>query len=171
MSDLDVMYRIMILYMLNRVEYPLTNIQIVDFAANKNIADYFSIQLAISGLVSSGMISAEHTHNDTRYHILEDGRRTLSLLDDNITDGLKATIDEYFRENDFELKKQTSVYADYMRATGGGYLVRCQVKNIEKSVIDLNLTVPTKEQAEAICANWMDAHTDVYAAIMDNLIK
>ena len=31
MADLHTMYRVMILYMLNQVEYPLTNTQITNF--------------------------------------------------------------------------------------------------------------------------------------------
>lgn len=31
MTELDTMYRIMILYMLNKLEYPLTNTQITNF--------------------------------------------------------------------------------------------------------------------------------------------
>ena len=37
MIELDTMYRVMILYMLNLVEYPLTNTQITNFVLEKNI--------------------------------------------------------------------------------------------------------------------------------------
>ncbi len=171
MTDLAPMYRVMILHMLSLVEGPVTNNQIVNYALDNDIADYFSVQLAISDLLSSGFIYAESAHNDTRYRLTDDGRRTLELLDDNLSDELKENIGSYVKENKYELRQQTSVYADYMRASGGGYLVRCQIKNIEKPVIDLTMTVSTREQARAICANWANAHGDVYASIMDSLLK
>ena len=37
MADLHTMYRVMILYMLNQVEYPLTNTQITNLFWKKNI--------------------------------------------------------------------------------------------------------------------------------------
>ena len=38
-------------------------------------------------------------------------------------------------------------------------------------MIDLTLTVKTKEQAEAICGNWSTSTDDVYAYLMDILMK
>lgn len=38
-------------------------------------------------------------------------------------------------------------------------------------MIDLTLTVHTKEQAEAICANWKDQTSEVYAYLMELLLK
>ena len=44
MSDLHTMYRVMILYMLNQVEYPLTNTQITNFILEKEYTNYFKVQ-------------------------------------------------------------------------------------------------------------------------------
>ncbi|MCD8299884.1 MAG: DUF4364 family protein [Clostridiales bacterium] len=171
MAELDARYRVMVLHILSRVDGPVTNNQLVNYVLDNNVTNYFSVQLAISDLLSSGFITAEHTHNDTRYHLTEEGRHTYELLGDKVNTWLREDIDSYFKEHKYELKQQTSVYADYMKAVGGGYLVRCQVKNNEKPVIDLNLTVPTREQAQAVCANWDKGHVEVYAAIMDALLK
>ena len=43
MADLHTMYRVMILYMLNQVEYPLTNTQITNFILEKEYTNYFSM--------------------------------------------------------------------------------------------------------------------------------
>ena len=47
MTELDTMYRVMILYMLNLVEYPLTNTQITNFVLEKEYTNYFTVQEAI----------------------------------------------------------------------------------------------------------------------------
>ena len=44
MTELDTMYRVMILYMLNLVEYPLTNTQITNFVLEKEYTNYFTVQ-------------------------------------------------------------------------------------------------------------------------------
>ena len=69
MSDLHTMYRVMILYMLNQVEYPLTNTQITNFILEKEYTNYFKVQEILSDLISSQLITAEPTHNNTRYRI------------------------------------------------------------------------------------------------------
>ena len=40
-----------------------------------------------------------------------------------------------------------------------------------KTIIDLTLSVKTKEQAEAICNNWRKQHEDVYMYLMDSLMN
>ena len=61
MTELDTMYRVMILYMLNLVEYPLTNTQITNFVLEKEYTNYFTVQEAITGLLQTDLITAEST--------------------------------------------------------------------------------------------------------------
>ena len=64
MTELDTMYRVMILYMLNLVEYPLTNTQITNFVLEKEYTNYFTVQEAITSLLQTDLITAESTHNN-----------------------------------------------------------------------------------------------------------
>ncbi len=61
--------------------------------------------------------------------------------------------------------------ADYYKTTTLEYAVRCQIKEKDLSLIDLTINVKTKEQAEAICANWKKQNEDVYTYLMDLLMK
>lgn len=171
MAELDTMYRIMILYMLNRLEYPLTNTQITNFILEKDYTNYFTVQQTISDLLSSELITAESTHNNTRYRITEEGQKTLRFFSDKISSGIKKDISDYFREHNFELREETSVYADYFKSSGNGYQVRCQIRNLEDTVLDLTLHVRNREQAQAICDNWPRQKDEVFALLMDHLLK
>ena len=51
------------------------------------------------------------------------------------------------------------------------YAARCQFRVHETNLIDLTLTVKTREQAQAICDNWKKQNEDVYAYLMDLLLK
>ena len=70
-----------------------------------------------------------------------------------------------------ELKNENSVLSDFYKTTNNEYAVRCQLKEKGISRIDLTLTVHTKEQAEAICNNWKDQTAEVYAYLMELLLK
>lgn len=157
--------------MLDKLKYPLTNTQITNFILDKDYTDYFTIQQTLSDLLSSELIVAESTHSNTRYHITDYGEWTLRFFHEKISDGIKHDIDRYFEEKQYELIQEASIYADYYKATGQGYQVRCRVENEEHSIIDLTLHTSTKEQAEVICANWEKENEDVYALLMDMLIK
>lgn len=171
LADLSTMYRVMILFMLNRVEYPLTNTQITNLILDKEYTDYFQVQQTLADLLASELITAESTHSNTRYRITDAGMETLRYFEDKVSEDIKKEIVAYFRKHNYDLKAESTVFADYYKAAGGGYAARCQVRGEKNSVIDLTLGVGTKEQAEAICRNWKKESTDVYALLMDLLLK
>ncbi|MCC8149954.1 MAG: DUF4364 family protein [Lachnospiraceae bacterium] len=171
MAELDTMYRIMILYMLDKVEYPLTNTQITNFILEKDYTNYFTVQQTLSDLLSSDLIIAEPTHSNTRYRITDEGVQTLRFFEDKISSEIKEDILSYLQEHNFELIQETDIYADFFKAVGNGYQVRCRVKEKEMPVIDLTLAVQTRQQAEAVCANWKKESAEVYALLMDSLMK
>ena len=61
--------------------------------------------------------------------------------------------------------------ADYYKAPGDQYAVRCQLREKGNSRIDLTITVPNRELAEAICDNWKQQNEQVYEYLMDLLVK
>lgn len=51
------------------------------------------------------------------------------------------------------------------------FAVRCQIKEKERSLIDLTIAAKSREQAEAICANWQKQDEEVYGYLMDLLLQ
>ena len=171
MSETFTLYRLMILYMLDKVDFPLKNTQITNFIQEKDYTDYFTVQQTLSELLDSDLIIAESTHNNTLYRITPEGRQTVDFFSNKISNGIKQDILEYFTENRMELKQETSVVSDYYKTTDNRYAVRCQMKNGEHSIIDLTLAVPDKEQAIAVCKNWSEQSENIFMLLMDELIK
>lgn len=171
MAEALTQYKLIVLYMLDRVDFPLTNTQISNFMLNKDYTTYFTIQQAISELIDAELIHTESTHNNTHYHITPTGRETLSYFPDKISDAIKNDVLEYFEENQMELKQETSIIADYYKTTSQEFAARCQIKEQNRSLIDLTVTVNSKTQAQTICSNWKSSHKDVYGCLMDLLLK
>ena len=171
MAEALTQYKLLVLYMLDHVDFPLTNTQISSFVLEKDYTTYFTIQQVISELLSTDLIRKEPTHNNTRYFLTPAGRETLSYFPDKISDAIKEDVLTYFLENRMELKQDISVMADYYKNTAQEYDARCQIKEQNRSLVDLTITVGSKAQAQAICSNWKSRHEDVYAYLMDLLIK
>ena len=51
--DSMVLYKLIILYMLDRVDFPLTNSQISEFVLTKKYTNYFTLQESINDLIDS----------------------------------------------------------------------------------------------------------------------
>ena len=145
------LYKLIILYMLNEVDYPLTNSQISEFLLEKEYTNYFHLQQTFSELVDSNLLEVKTVRNASYYRLTEAGRTTLSYFGKEISDTIKEEIQNFLKEKGCEIKDSTSVSADYYKSTNQYYHVRCQLKERGADMLDLTLAVPTKEAAEAIC--------------------
>lgn len=165
------LYKLIILYMLNKVNFPLTNSQLIDFFSEKNYTNYFTLQNVINELVSSHLISVEKIRNSSYYHITSEGSETLGFFVNKIPGAIIDDIDIYLMSNKYELRNEVGTIADYYKSTNQDYIVHCQVKEGQGTLIEINISVPTKEEASAMCNQWKDASQDIYKYIMKSLMK
>lgn len=164
------LYKLIVLYMLNKVDFPLTNSQISEFILDEGYTTYFKLQQAISELISSGFVREEATHSRTFYHLTEEGAETLRYFRNNISAAIQQDIDTFLKEKNYELKNEVAVKSDYYKNSNMDYSVRCQVFEQGIPLIDLTLTVPAEAEAETIANNWNKKNQQVYAAIMEKLL-
>jgi DNA-binding PadR family transcriptional regulator len=161
----------MVLALLEHSESPLSGTQISEFFLEKEYTNYFTVQEALHELDESAFIKKESTHNNTRYSITPAGAETLSFFSDKLSAGIHDDISEYLAANQLRIRKTASLLADYYKAPGDAYAVRCQLKEKEQPRIDLTITVPNRELAEAICDNWQRQSGQVYEYLMDLLVQ
>lgn len=171
MADPNTIYKMTILTMLDKVDFPLSNTQISNFFLEQDYTDYFTVQQTISGLLDSGLIRAQHTHNNTQYFMTELGTETLAFFEDKLTPAIEQDLTAYLEKNELSLKNENSIVADYYKSTTQGFFVRCQLKEKAIPVIDLSIHVKTKAQAQAVCKNWQEQNMEIYAYLMDALIR
>ena len=162
MQDLLTLYKLIVLYMLDRVSFPMTNAQISDFILEKEYTNFLTLQQVISELTEAGMISAQTIRNRTHLAITSEGKETLHFFENRIGDPIKKDIAEYFHEKEFDLRNEVSVLADYYKATSGEFEARLVAKDRGITLVDLTLSVPTRELAETICDNWQQKNQDIY---------
>ena len=63
MQDPLTLYKLIILYMLQRVDFPLTKAQISDFILEKQYTSFLTLQQVISELIDADMITAHSIRN------------------------------------------------------------------------------------------------------------
>lgn len=170
MTEPLTLYKLMILYMMSLVEFPLTNSQMLEFFLDKEYTDYFTYQKAVSELIDSDLINAEHGVNTSRYTMTDFGQETLNFFKDNISKVLRQEMKDFLRERHFEMRNRASISTEYYRS-GQEYIARCQVKEGTVVQFALELSVPTEEQATRICRNWENNCQELYAFAMSHLLK
>ena len=170
MADTFTLYKLIILYMLDKVSFPLSNAQLSEFILEKEYTDYFTVQTALSELNETGFLRMSTVRNTSLYHITEEGRKTLYYFQNRISSDIRDEIDAFLEEHSYELRNEISTPADFYRTESGEYAARCRVLEKDSVLIDLTLTVPVREQAEAICSHWRDKSQALYASIIKELL-
>ena len=62
----ETLYKLMALYMLNKVNFPLTNSQLTQFFLDKEYTTYFTLQQVLSELCESNLIKSRQVGTSTR---------------------------------------------------------------------------------------------------------
>ena len=155
--------------MLNRVSFPLTTAQISDFILDKDYTNFLTLQQVINELTETGMISAQTIRNRTHLAITDEGRETLQYFENRISDAIKNDINEYLRKNEFTLRNEVSVLADYYKSTSGEYEARLIAKDRGINLVDITLSVPKEEMASSICDNWQKKNQEIYKYLIEQL--
>ena len=135
-------YKLIVLYMLQNTENTLTNSQISEFILDREYTNYFHLQQAISELVEAELITMDTRSNVSHYRITEDGIKTLSFFQKDLSPEIKQ----------------------------GTYSVRCQLIEKGNSLIDLNIAAPNLEAAQSICKKWSTHYQEIYGKIMEELL-
>lgn len=170
-SDTFMLYKLMILYILSRVDFPLSNAQLTAFILEKEYTNYFNIQRAISELLDDEYIAVKTIRNSSLYIITDTGNETLLFFDNLISSGIKEDIEEYLSQNKYELKEDVSTPADYTHIKKGEFSVHLSVIERDTHIIDLILSVPTEEEALLMCNKWSDKSSDIYTYLMSALLN
>jgi len=171
MSDTQTLYKLIILYMLSRVDFPLTNAQISEFILEHEYTSYFKLMEILSEMQDSGFIRLEETSNRTLYHITDEGKETLHFFHTRISDSIRKDADLYFKEKQLDLRNEVSVKANYYKNTVSEYFVRCQLFENETCLLETTVSVPSEDSAKIIVQNWRDSHVNIYADLMQKLLS
>lgn len=165
------LYKLIVLYMLDKVDFPLTKAQVMDFILEKEYTTFMTLQQAISELIDAEMIKAKSLRNRTHLELTVDGRETLEFFGNRISNQIKDEINEYFKENKFQLKNEVSVTSNYYKSTSGEYEANLVIKEKKINLVNLTMSVPTEELAASICENWETANQEIYSLLVDKLFK
>lgn len=170
-SDALTLYKLIILFLLDKVDFSMTNTQISDFILEKDYTNYFNIQQSISELIEADFVTIESIGHNSHYRITESGIETLSFFENMIPTGIQEDSLSYLRKNKYALRNEVSTLSEYFKAKKDDYTVRLRVIEKEESIIDLSISVPTSEDASRICNSWKTRSQQVYAYILSNLLR
>ena len=158
-------HKLLILYILDKINMDLTNSQITQVVLETEMMNYFSLQQFLSQLMESKFLTT-YKESDREYYSL-----TQEYFLSRIPEDLTKKIDEYVALNKQSLLSDTEVKSSFIQQNNNEFIVNLRVIENQSNLIDLNLNVSSEKQAQQICNNWKNNASYMYAEIIDLLIK
>ena len=163
------LYKLIVLYMLDRVTFPLTKAQVGNFILEREYTNFLTLQQVIAELIDADLVEARSNRNRTHLVITDEGKETLSFFANRINDSIKEEINTFFNDNEMEMRNEVSILSDYYKAVSGEYEAHLLAKEKDVKIVEITLSVPDEDTASAICANWQKKNQDIYQYIIGQL--
>lgn len=169
-TDPLTLYKLILLYILDHVDYPLTNSQLSEFLLEKEYTTYFTIQTALSELEEAGFVSVSHQTNTSFYTLTVSGEETLEAFASDISEDIRAEIGQFLKNRQYELRRANEVTANYFPKRSHEYTVEMTLHEKKDTLMRLELTIPGEDQARVVCDQFLKNSSDIYNYLMTTLL-
>ncbi len=160
-----VLYKLIILYMLERAKAPLMQTQISAFVLDKGYTNYLTLQQAIAELSDNHLLCRKPQANRTLLSLTEEGRDTIHFFENRINDAIKNEIKQFFLDNKMDIQEEMSILSNYYKNLNGEFDVVLTAKDKGSDLLSLQISVPTESMAQDVCTNWQERNQQVYQTI------
>lgn len=163
--------KLLMLYVLKAINEPISNTQLTEIILENNFINYFTFQQYLSELEEAKFVEY-HKANDKNLLILtKHGETVLSLFKSRLSHTKIAIIDQYIRNEIESIKKELTIHADYTLGDNDSFIVDLKAIENQSLLMELKLSVPSKNQAISICNKWKDNPSDIYNTIINTFIN
>ena len=165
-----ILYKLMILYLLKKVNFPLSNAQLWTFFEQYGYTNYFHFQEVLQSLLEANLISSEQIRGTEHYELGKEGDEVLYYFKSDLSESVVQDLDRYIEENRFQIRSETGVVADYHKTADFDYMAHLKVREGKSTLFEMSLSVPTEDQAKILTDHLKENADSIYAYVMKLLI-
>lgn len=163
--------KVLILYFMNKVRMPVSNMQLTRIMLENRFLNYFLLQQCIHELLRDKLIFSETKDDLDFYTPSDEGLKMLEMFVDLLPAGIRARLDENIDAIRSVMRLETSVVAEYTLENEYEYEVKCRILEDFKPLIDIRLSVGSRDDARSICKNWKEHAKEIYPEVIGVLLK
>jgi DNA-binding PadR family transcriptional regulator len=162
--------KLVLLYLIDKMDLPLSRSQITDFVREGEYMDYYTLQQTLADMVDGAYLEKIQDNNTTRYSITDDGLTTLEYFENHIPTGIRVKINKYVHDNFNMVKRDFEITAHYfLDSDTDEYIVKCGVYEDKRVLMEINVSVVSRKQARLIQTNWKANVSSLYMNILTEL--
>ncbi len=163
--------KLILLYLIDKINVPVSNLQITKLILENKFMNYFLLQQFINELSEGKFLDTETVDGKALYRITGTGRQSLEYFSGLIPPGIKAMIDNSFAAIRKNIRNETLITADFVPGNENEFVAVCKVGEDNFPLMEIKVTVGTRNDARAICGNWLKHSQDIYSEIINVLTR
>ena len=159
--------KVLILYVMNQAEKPLTIQNIYELCYQDDRLTYFDVCEAVPQLVSTGHIEEQE---GGLYAITEKGRENVEITGDSVAytvrERARAAVETFNRESTRSGHVRTEILE-----RDGVCLALLELHDDVGKLMSMELTAPSRKQARKLAAAFHRSAEQIYSAVMEDLLS
>jgi len=162
--------KVLLLYFLKHIRIPVSNMQLTRIMLENRFMNYFLLQQGLHELIKDKLVDCETQDSLDNYTLSTQGEAILEMFENILPAGIQARIREVAEANRPAVRQEASVIAEYVLENENEYEVKCKIVENFKPLIDIRLSVGSREDARLICNNWKAKAKEIYPQVIGVLL-
>jgi len=160
--------KVLILFVMARVSYPVTNGEIYELCYQDDCLSYFDVCTAIPEMVKSGHLKEVE---DEKFVITEKGRADGSLTEDSIAFTVKQRAENAVNRFNRQLRRSSFVKTQIVPRDDGEFSVIMALDDEMGNLMTLELAAPNQRQAVRLSKLFEKKAESIYTLTMTELLE
>ena len=162
--------KVLILYILNKIDKPITNDALLQLVLYITDMNYFYFQQFLLDLLENKYIEIfkedDNEVFESVYRITDLGKQTLELTKDMIPGIIKLKVDSTFKDELEEIKEAVSIVSEFVPIDKNDFNVKCKIVENNRIIFEVDVFAGSREHAKTICDNWKENAENIYPKII-----
>jgi predicted transcriptional regulator len=163
--------KLLLLFLIDKVNTPVTNLQLVKFIIKNNLMNYFYFQQYLLELSEDKLLELIPNDGNDVYFLTDKGRQSLSFFANRIPLRPMYQIERLIPQFKRQIRTEISITSDFQQRHENEYMVHCKISESGFTLIDIKIAAGSKEDARSISDNWKSRPEDIYNEITKILLK
>lgn len=163
--------KVLILYILDNVNKPITNDALYSIVTSAVELNYFYFQQFLLDLIDAKFVLCYTKETQDVYKLTDSGKNTLDLTLDILPGIIKLKVDTNLKSNIEMFENAQSVVSEYIPKSENEYEVQCKIIEDNEVAFEIKTYAYSREQAQNIVDNWKQNASILYPKLIDLLTK
>lgn len=161
--------KVLILYILNKLNEPITNDALLRLVLSVMDMNYFYFQQFLLDLLENKYITCFEQEGKNVYLITEKGKETLKLTSNILPGIIKLKVDTSFKNELSSVAEEESITAEFTPRSENDYTVTCKINENNSCIFEVSVFAGSREEAKKIVDNWKENAYRIYPEILNSL--